>query len=508
MIDVAAKPEKLIPVPSPFEAVNKRKLLVIELLTILILLALTFWSVGPLIEEWGLFRAFNENGLAYFQTFAPSIPMRPLHLVAYAFQWLIGGGHTVGVALGTAILMVVRYFVARWAVSPFFGGYERWMLAVLAATLVFWPGTWMGRYGSAQLSAILFFVALGFSIRLYNRWSIKWVVGSAVSVALLLAIYQGLTLCLLAIPLVSLFWNHENVTGSAARKLRLFSSIRISIAIGAGFFLYGVYWVVVSSKFGSSGYEGALASDSSRLLTVTGLSAHIKAAYVTAFGQDTYLLPFLLGLAFFMTWGALQDFNTLPAKIFGAALVFLFVCLLPFLSMIYVNVLHIRDLDRVYYPVSVGFVLACVSLLARFRKNRSVNDALLRCSIVVAVILVSSVVVAHGVRHYVQLQRSVIGQTWAALGTTNVSTVLVRDTTGTLGDVYTFLSSTLGDASTVLGRKLSADICTPLAVDRLHPVAQRFPITTTPRCEDLLPIPESTLVLTARWLNGVLVVTP
>jgi hypothetical protein len=508
MIDVAAKPEKLIPVPSPFEAVNKRNLVVIELLTIVILLALTFWSVGPLIEEWGLFRAFNENGLAYFQAFAPSIPMRPLHLVAYAFQWVVGGGHPIGVALGTALLMVVRYFVARWAVSPFFGGYERWLLAVLAATLVFWPGTWMGRYGSAQLSAILLFVTLGFSIRLYNRWSIKWVVGSAVSVALLLAIYQGLTLCLLAIPVLSLFWNREDIVGNVARKSRIFSAARISVAIGAGFLLYGIYWIIISSTFGSSGYEGALASDSARLLTVAGLMAHIKAAYVTAFGQEIYLLPFLLALAFFISWDALQRFETLTAKLSGAILIILFVCLLPMLSMIYVNVLHIRDLDRVFYPLSVGFVLVCVSLLARFRNRCPINDGLFNSSIVVAVVLVSSVVVAHGVRHYVQLQRSVISQTWAALDVKNASTVLVRDTTGTLGDVYTFLSSTLGDASTVLGRKLTADICTPIAVDRLHPVAQRFPIATTPNCEDLPPVPESTLVLTARWLDGVLVVTP
>ncbi|WP_139340901.1 hypothetical protein [Pseudomonas sp. KK4] len=508
MIDVAAKPEKLIPVPSPFEAVNKRNLIVIEFLTILILVTLTFWSVGPLIEEWGLFRAFNENGLAYFQTFAPSIPMRPLHLVAYAFQWMIGWGHPVGVALGTASLMIIRYFVARWAVSPFIGGYKRWLLAVLAATLVFWPGAWMGRYGSAQLSAILFFVSLGFSIRLYGEWSIKWVVGSAVSVALLLSIYQGLTLCLFAIPVLAIFWKHESSSGVFINKARFLSVTRISFAIGAGFLIYGLYWIIVSSKFGNSGYEGALASDSARLLTVVGLTAHIKSAYITAFGQETYLLPFLLALAFFMSWGALQNFETLGEKISGATLIFLFVTLLPILSMIYVNVLHIRDLDRVLYPVSVGFVLVCISLLARFREHGSFKSDLLNSSVVVVVVLTSSVVVAHGVRHYVQLQRSVISQMWAALETHDASTVLVRDYTGTLGDVYTFLSTTLGDASTVLGRKLVADICTPAAVDRIHPVAQRFPITTTPRCEDLPVIPETTLVLTARWLNGVLVVTP
>lgn len=508
MIDVSAKPEKLIPVPSPFGAVNKRSFVVLELLTISILLALTFWSVGPLIEEWGLFRAFNEHGLAYFQTFAPSIPMRPLHLVAYALQWLIGGGHPIGVAVGTGLLLVIRYFVARWAVSPLLSGYDRWLVAVLAATLVFWPGTWMGRYGSAQLSAILFFVALGFSIRLYHRWSITRVVGCAVSVALMLAIYQGLTLCLAAIPFVSLFWRRVDVADIANRRSKIISTARICFAIGAGFALYGAYWLVVASKVGNSGYEGALASDSARLLTATGLWAHIKAAYITAFGQETYLLPFLLALAFFMCWGALERLETLPSRISAAMLIFLLVGLLPILSMIYVNVLHIRDLDRVFYPVSVGFVLVCISLLGRFQRGYSSNLGLYNASVVVGFVLVSSVLVAHGVRHYVQLQRSVISQTWAAAEKSNSKSVLIRDTTGTLGDVYTFLGSTLGDASTVLGRPLTADICTPLSVDRLHPVAQRFPITTTLRCEDLVPPSDSTLILTARWVNGILVVAP
>lgn len=508
MINVSANPEKLIPVSLPLELVNKRKLIVVEVVTVLALLALAFWSVGPLIEEWGLLRAFNEHGLSYLQTFAPSIPMRPLHLTAYALQWLLGNGHVIGVALGTSLLLVVRYFVVRWAVSPILFGYDRWVAAVLGATLVFWPGVWLGRYGSAQLSAILFFVALGFSVRLYQRWSTVWAIGCAVSVALMLAMYQGLTLCLAAIPLASLLWGRVGSANKTRVIDRIISSGRVCIPLGVGFVLYGIYCLVVSSKLGNSGYEGALAADSARLLTLAGFLTHAKSAYLTAFGKEAHLLPMLLVLSFFICGRALGKIESPRTRLYESALVFLLVCSLPLLSMIYVNVLHIGDVDRVLFPVSAGFVLLGITLLGRYRSNVPGSLAPFDASVVVAVVLVSSVLIAHGVKQYVELQRSVIAQTWAATASSGSELVLIQDTTGTLGDVYTFLGPTLGDASTVLGRKLTANICTPLSVDRLHPVAQRFPITTTPRCEELPPAADGTLILTARWLGGVLVVGP
>jgi hypothetical protein len=469
MINVSAGSEKLIPATSPLGTENKRRLMILESVTVLILLSLTFWSVGPLIEEWGLFRAFNEHGLTYLQTFAPSIPMRPLHLTAYALQWLLGAGQPVGVTLGTGLLMIVRYLVARWAVTPFLFGYDRWVAAVLAATLVFWPGVWLGRYGSAQLSAILFFVALGFSIRLYQRWSAIWVIGCSVSVALMLAMYQGLTLCLAVIPFASLLWSRIGDSEAASTYSRFYRSIRICFAVGAGFLLYGIYWVIISSKLGGSGYEGALAADSARLLTAAGLTAHIKSAYMTAYGKEPQLLPLLLMIAFFVCKGPLEKLETPSAQLSAAVLIFSLLVFLPVLSIIYVNVLHIGDVDRVLFPVSAGFVLACISLLVHFRRFNSSSLGLCAASIVVVVVLTSCLLVAQGTRHFVKVQQSVITQTWSAIEKGEWNSVMIRDTTGTLGDVYTFLGPTLGDASTVLGRNLTASICTPLSVDRLHP---------------------------------------
>jgi hypothetical protein len=496
MTNVTTSPDKLIPARVQLDALNQRRLVILESLTVLFLVALTFWSVGPLIEEWGLLRALNENGLGYIKTFAPSIPMRPFHLVAYALQWVLGAGHPVGVAAGTSVLLVARYLITRWAVSPFLSGYERWVVSVLAATLAFWPGVWLGRYGSAQLSAVLFFVALGFSVRLYQRWSITSALGCVASVVIMLATYQGLTLCLIAIPFASLLWaSNEN---SANRFSCAIKSLRIGGTIALGFALYAAYWIFISSKMGNAGYEGSLAGDSARLFTIAGLAKHVETAYVSAFGQEAHSLPLMLLLVFFMCGNSITKLSTIMSRVFWSVLAFCLVVLLPFLSLIYVNALHIRDLDRVLFPVSAGIVLVCISLLNRFRGAYSSNTSF-NAHAVVVMLLVSSVLVALDSRHYVNVQRSVLSQTWDEANKVGAKSAVIRDMTGTLGDVYTLFSSSPNDALAVLGMKLTVTICTPLSVDRLHPVAQRFPITSTVRCEDLPPPTDSPLILYARW---------
>ena len=65
-------------------------------------------------------------------------------------------------------------------------------------------------------------------------------------------------------------------------------------------------------------------------------------------------------------------------------------------------------------------------------------------------------------------------------------TVLVTDSSGTLGDVYTFLPPHLWYASQVeFGKDTRVDLCTIDGVVKDQPVAERFPIGTTQPCSDL-----------------------
>lgn len=78
--------------------------------------------------------------------------------------------------------------------------------------------------------------------------------------------------------------------------------------------------------------------------------------------------------------------------------------------------------------------------------------------------------------------------------------------TGTLGDVYTLLPPIMTDALAINGKKIDATICTPISVDRLHPIAQRYPIPSTERCEEMANKPNGTLILTAQFINNSLTI--
>lgn len=472
---------------------------ILEALTLLTLLAVTFWAVHPLLEEWSMFHAFNTYGLAYIQTVTHVLPLRPLHFISYGMQWLLGDGQPIGVAAGTSVLLLARYFVARWAVSPLLtGGYERWVVATLATALVSWPGVWLGRFSAAQLSAVFFFAALGFSVRLLQRWSMPFALGSAASVALLLSIYQALALCLIMIPLASLLWREIGDARQPTQKL-----LRIGFPLAIGFAVYGTYWLLISGFIGG-GYEEELMRDSGKLLTAAGIWKHVKSAYVTAFWQNKLLLPFLLLMVFFLNQEVLGRLITGKARqLTPVLMVSLVVALLPVLSLIYISELHIRDVDRVLFPVSVGFALLCVSLLGQSRREYSSHMTLLRASVAVTVMVVSSSSLAVGIWMDGQYQKIVINKTLNALKNNDSQSVVIVDTTGVLGDVYTLLGTTLRDALAVYGRRVTATICTPLSVDRLHSVARRYPIKSTVRCEELSADFNNSLMLTARWENGI-----
>jgi hypothetical protein len=488
---------------------NRYQPVILESLTLLVMLGFVLSSVRPLLEEWGVINALNAQGFDYLRAFMPEIIMRPLHLMPYAMEWVIGNGRPVGVAAGVAVLLLMRYFVMRWAVSPFFHGHGRWILATSAAVLVAWPGVWLGRFSSAQMSAVFFFAAFGFAARLFGRWSVAWVIGCACSVLLLLMTYQGLALCLFAIPLVSLFWRRFGDANAAevSIKERGQGAARIFFSVSMGFVIYAVYWLVMSQRATQVGYEGALASDGSRLLSLVNLWSHIKLAYATAYGQEATLLPFLVLIAFFLYWNRTGMANSAKALVFMALAIFLSVALLPLLSVIYISDLHIRDVDRVLYPVSIGFVLICVTVAMQCHDRKQGKSGAPGASIIVAALLTASGLAAYQVRHYAKVQKLVISQTLNAVSQHNGPSVIIRDMTGTLGDVYTLLPPTLTDALALYGRNIATTICTPFSVDRIHPVARRYPIPSTPRCEELPAAPPGTMILSARFVDGVLTVS-
>jgi hypothetical protein len=284
---------------------------------------------------------------------------------------------------------------------------------------------------------------------------------------------------------------------------RVPNAARTAIPIALGFVLYAAYAVSSKLVLGSSvTYEESLASNAVRLLSVPGAVAHVRAAYVTSFYETVYVYPLLLALFLLVHGGRLgRNGERVPAAT-PTAVAILLVGALPLLSTIYLFEPHMRDLDRVLYPVSVGFVLVMATASFHWigRGRADIHRGTATSGI--AVLLIASFFTAANARESGLIQDSVLTQTLAMLSRTGAPTVLLRDETGRLGDIYTLYQVAFEDALFVSGAQVSARICTPGGVDRLHDVARRFPIPSTPRCEELEDGAPGELVLSARWHGG------
>ena len=292
-------------------------------------------------------------------------------------------------------------------------------------------GVWLGRFGAAQLSAIFFFAALGFSTRLFQRWSKTSAVGCSASVVLARpSTYQPLALCLFAIPFASLLWPSIEDAESANRYAKGIRFARIGFPLAMGLAIYATYAFLISITLGVTGYEGALLGSSGRLFTEAGFWSHVRTAYVTAFWREKLLLPFLLLMIFFLYRGTLGTLTTGKSRLLASALALSLVASLPVLSLIYLNELHIRDVDRVLFPVSVGFTLVCISLLTQQRNGYFSQMNALSASIAVTVLILASSSIAVGIRQHGQWQEIVINKTLAAIKKSSSQSVVIRDITG------------------------------------------------------------------------------
>lgn len=493
---------------------NSRYLPLLETITLLTLIAITFACVGPLLEEWSLFAAFNNNGVGYVAT-GVSHTMRPLHLIPYAMQWILGGPHhqTVGVAIGTAVLLISRYFAARWAVSLFLNGYDRWVISTMAATLVPWDGAWLGRYAPSQLSAVYFFLTLGCVIRLHRRWSMMWAGGCALLCLLQLATYQGLFLCLAVMPLALLLWRHESsVPGTNTITATLKTIARIYLVMLAAGALYGLYWFLISRIFGGSLYEENLAAGSNSLFTIAGIIAHLKAMIVTSYANQPTVFPLLLAVVFALCWRGIEGKEGSSPQWRMALLIVLCIALMPLVGLIYVNDIHLHDPERITFPLSAGIALFTTALLVHFSLRRIEVANALNSPMVVLILVACCCFTALNIRKNVVLQKNVLAQAAKVTNRYKPHYLVVEDMTGRLGDVYTLYDVAFSDALAVKWHEnVTATICTPLSIDRIHPIANRFPIPSTQRCEALPELAHERPpgLLVTRWNNGLLeVVTP
>jgi hypothetical protein len=143
--------------------------------------------------------------------------------------------------------------------------------------------------------------------------------------------------------------------------------------------------------------------------------------------------------------------------------------------------------------VAVGLGLATVLVAARGARR---PGRVVAAVATVALLAASAVPAAEAAREY-RMQRDVLVQAVTQAARANAGAVVIRDRTGELGDVYTFLPPMVEVALRTRGAHFAATICAPAGVPRDHPTATRLGITTTPDCAALPP--GRGVLLDAHW---------
>lgn len=478
-----------------------RRLQLAEVCTVLSICFIALMTARPLLEEWELVSRFGESGIAAFGELIGRFPLRPLQLVPFSVMWLAGEGQPIGFGIGFALLLLATYGVARWSVTPVLSGPSRWVFASLAAILPLWPGAWLVRFAPARLSEIFVLVALGAGIRMFRGRRVGWMTVAAFSVALALATYQALFLCLLALPVILWIGQRAQDPAMMTASQRPTSTFGLfGLSLGVGVLIYAAYaWVVMHVSQGSS-YEVDLAS-TQWLTSPDGFLSVVRSLYETAFGASPWVAPTLVWLlalfAYSVVGSAASDAR---GRMRWIAALLACVILLPLAALPYgLGGIHVRDPERVLFPTVVGFALVVFMWMQRRADGRTFALTPSVAAVTVAAVVLGGYLSSRSAIDDFNLQVDVIAQIDVESRSVGASDVLIRDETGRLGDTYTLYPPIVEQAFRARGLAITGTICTPLGVDRIHPRAQRFPIPSTERCEDLDLAGRTPLVLTARW---------
>ena len=159
-------------------------------------------------------------------------------------------------------------------------------------------------------------------------------------------------------------------------------------------------------------------------------------------------------------------------------------------------IFHLRDPDRSTFAVSVFFVVIAY-LITREWESYARKPYI--AGIIALIILLNTVPTIYQVFTYKNTQASIIKQLLPIAQNNKSKKILLKDNTGSLGDVYTFLGNTISEALAYNGFVSNITLCTPSGIDRRHIQAWRYPIPSTELCEKISLSPSDYIVIDVSW---------
>lgn len=435
----------------------------LELLTVGCLFGLATIFARPQLEGWSFLHEFRELGIVgAWQNFAIGSAPRVLDSLPFAIASALGHGEPWAIGPVYGLELVAKYLIARWAISPIIDRRHWWPLATLAAVMLPWAGQWRAHNMPQQLSAVFLLVALGAAIRLRSRMQPQWAALAFLGALFSLLSYEALVLCAVAMPLVVVFGRDvpsPKITGAM---------LRISAPIAGAIATYSILFFAAKYMRGSVSYYAILlANPTSPWLTPLELFMDL---YRTAYINAQWTLPFMMAFAWPVIGPSMSSRKTRQIAVLTVAAL----ALLPLLALPFsVNFYFLQDIERTGLPIGFGFFLLCVFAFARLPID---SDNAIGPGLVLALLIGSAGNAYNCWRPYAEIQWPIIHQIKAQLADAPIGQpLLVRDWTGTLGDMYTFLNPySMQLALAEIGVRTKLDLCTPVGVDLIHPVLSRY----------------------------------
>jgi hypothetical protein len=408
------------------------------------ILSLTFFK--PQLEGWSVLLRFKESGFFDgLKSFYEGDSDRPLEHILTGIATLIFGPTVIGVQVVFASLMTASFIIFRVMINKVLGPNDNIIYSLCFIFLPFWFDSFKFESEALYFSSYLFIMLFLYSLKLHkNYFKFNYIIYISFGLFVTSLIYPGL---LLVYPLIAAA---HSTFGERSVRNRLQSAIYFFLP----YLLYGSYFFINHKILGNSAYINSLLEGE---VAATNPVEVLKTIYTTIYITQPLLF---LTVSFFLIFTETnrKEKTLIDLKYFK------FVLILPLFGLIYAqNFYFLSDLRRVTLPFTVAFIVLIFSrLLIIFQSNSR--------KIVISKYFTYSVIFFIVINCYssakpASIQNTIINKI-VNVTDVNDSTlrVLVADSSGFLGDMFTFgTSDTLNQALKVNGVKYETDFCVNLS---------------------------------------------
>jgi hypothetical protein len=430
---------------------------VTEFCILFLFLISMYSSSGPLLEGYQINEFLNSSN--YFEFF-PSIANRPLSFIPHLIATSISGNAIFGYFIVNSLLGIVRWHSTSMLRSQF-GTFHYHLVLFHSLFLPPWIGVSNERFLPAQLAATLLYAGY------CREFSSKRGPLGKTLIVLSAFTYPPIFVLPLVFQLIKIC--RSIIIG---KKINLPDGFLFS-------FIFTLFFALTSFILGKvlpNNYDSAQTG----LPTVSNFFDSLG----TIYSKYPSLAFSLLLIIMYSTW-----LITHNPKSF--VLMFVITCsIVPISSVTFsVNNLYVNDPERIFFPISVLLLVLLANLKGNEFESENKETIILlngkkTSSILLALTLLVSLMLS--VQQSIRFQQiQITNQSLVQIinrEADGISSLLIKDKSGKLGDVYSFYAPAKVLNSVLSERKISVDVCSIVKRENVPLIADRYPIAGPELC--------------------------